>query len=496
MTRFKASDRATVCFGVGLVGAAPLLVANACSFKSLDHLQQGEPKESVGNQESSAAGKASTLDPSAGSVLGGSGSLLSKTDAVNGGTSSEVVSSSAIVQTTQGGASGTMSPGVTGGISESGGTTSFVESTTGLPATSVPNGMGGSPQTTLIATSGMSEGGTTSAAATVALGGTSSSAASNSGGASSTTFVPSGGNAATMVYGILNQSCQGGLECPGGSSCCDQMEVPSEEFTMGVDKATDSDALPDESPPHQTTVDRFLMDKYEVTVGRFRRFVQAFDGNKPAPDAGAHPSIANSGWQSSYGDYVPASKGELKNSLKCDSNFQTWTETPGVRDSMPINCVNWYVAFAFCHWDGGRLPTEAEWEMAASGGANRRRFPWGNANPDPAKHAAMSCTGDGASGCASTDLLSVGSRVEGANRWGHLDLAGNLWEWALDYFDSTYYAAVGKCTNCCNLAEQTPKAIRGGSFYEDAKKLRVTFRTSKAPDNRSPYAGFRCVRSP
>lgn len=493
MTRLKVKNGVTARFGVGLFAWATLL--SGCSFKSLDHLQQGEPAKQSGiDQQSAIAGKGATTEQLGGAASGGSGSLPSSvTDAVSGGTSSDLLLSS--VQTAQGGTASAVSP------AETGGTGLPVDSTGGLTSTTIANGAGGNLQSTLAATGGVVEGGSTSLGGTsslggsaVALGGTSSSASPNFGGTAGTTVVSTGG-APTMMYGILNQSCLGGLECPGGSSCCDQMEVPSEEFTMGVDKSTDADAQPDEAPPHPATLDAFFMDKFEVTVGRFRKFVQAFDGNKPVIDAGAHPRIAQSGWQQSYGAFVPSSKGELKNSLKCDSNFQTWTETSGVRDSMPINCVNWYVAFAFCIWDGGRLPTEAEWEMAASGGTSHRRFPWGNANPDPAKHAAMGCTGDGASGCASTDLLAVGSRVEGANRWGHLDLAGNLWEWTLDYFDSTYYAAVGNCANCCNLEEQPYKSIRGGSFYEDAKKLRVTFRTSKAPDNRSPYAGFRCVRS-
>jgi formylglycine-generating enzyme required for sulfatase activity len=238
------------------------------------------------------------------------------------------------------------------------------------------------------------------------------------------------------------------------------------------------------------------MDKFEVTVGRFRSFVLAFDGTMPQVGMGAHPKVTNSGWQVGYDANMPASNGALLASINCSvGNYQTYTETEGVRETMPMNCVSWYVAFAFCIWDGGRLPTEAEWEMAASSGSKEYRFPWGDGDPDPTLHAVMNCMGDGVSGCTPSDLLAVGSRPSGANTWGHLDLAGSLWEWTLDYYSASYYGAVGTCTNCSNLYGTTPRVIRGGNFTNALNALRATGRASKAPVTVDPYAGFRCVRS-
>jgi formylglycine-generating enzyme required for sulfatase activity len=279
-----------------------------------------------------------------------------------------------------------------------------------------------------------------------------------------------------------------------GISCCSQIEILSDTFTMGT--STDPDAGSDEKPAHKATLDSFLMDKFEITVGRIRSFVQAFDGTMPPTNTGAHPQIQNSGWRVDYEANMPRSSASLKAMLNCSvGQYQTWTETAGVRETMPANCVSWYVAFAFCVWDGGRLPTEAEWEMAAANGKAGKRYPWGTNAPAADKHAVMACLGDGVTGCTPSDVLPVGSRIEGANQWGHLDLAGSMWEWTLDFYDPTYYQAIGTCANCSNLSGSTPRVIRGGSFTSQANVLRATARASKPPINAEPYTGFRCVRS-
>jgi formylglycine-generating enzyme required for sulfatase activity len=74
-------------------------------------------------------------------------------------------------------------------------------------------------------------------------------------------------------------------------------------------------------------------------------------------------------------------------------NYTTWTPTPSAHESLPINCVNWYQAYAFCIWDGGFLPSRAEWEYAASGGMQQLAYPWGstvNLN-DTASYAIAGC---------------------------------------------------------------------------------------------------------
>ena len=143
------------------------------------------------------------------------------------------------------------------------------------------------------------------------------------------------------------------------------------------------------------TVGGFYLDEFEVTVGRFRRFVDQYDGTVPAEGAGAHPKIPGSGWQTAWNKYYHATREKLVAAIKCDSTYQTWHDSPSGTEQHPMNCVTWYEAFAFCAWDGGRLPTEAEWEKAAAGGDENRLFPWGMAEADITR-ASYGCLYDGA----------------------------------------------------------------------------------------------------
>ena len=117
-----------------------------------------------------------------------------------------------------------------------------------------------------------------------------------------------------------------------------------------------------------------------MTVGRFRAFVNAGKGtqaNPPSPGDGAHPLLGQSGWSSSFNGSLPTDTTALRAALKCSGSYDTWTDTPGGNETLAMNCLTWFDAFAFCAWDGGRLPTEAEWNYAAAGGSEQRVYPWG-----------------------------------------------------------------------------------------------------------------------
>ncbi len=306
-------------------------------------------------------------------------------------------------------------------------------------------------------------------------------------------------DAATLApFGAEGPSCAGlAATCgTGAESCCQSPVVPGGTYYrssyaggMSIDPAT---------------ISSFWLDRYEITVGRFRRFVNAGYGtqaNPPAPGAGAHPAIPDSGWDASFNANLMADTATLVATIKCSATYQTWTDTPGANENRPMNCLSWYDVMAFCIWDGGRIPTEAEWNYAAAGGAEQRIYPWstppGSLTIDPSYASywvdgTQTCQGDGMAGCAMTDMVFVGSKPAGNGRWGHADLSGNMGEFLLD----TYGAYQNPCTDCANVTLTGSRVVRGASMFDPASYVQTGFRTITAPTTRSANSGGRCARSP
>lgn len=293
-----------------------------------------------------------------------------------------------------------------------------------------------------------------------------------------------------------------------GYDPCTSLWVPGGRFLMGRSDSG-SDAFPtggaSEQPEHPVTISPFWLDKFEVTVGRFRQFVNSYLGNKPEPNAGAHPDILNSGWQSDWNDYLPGDATSLGSSMflkddKCNANFRTYTRAAGNNECLPVNCIDWYTAFAFCIWDGGRLPTEAEWEFAAAGGTENRLFPWGSDPPDNAR-AVFNCSASALGNCIPTDIRPIGSvSPEGDGRFGQADMAGSMMERTRDVFDPSFYTS-GNATgnNVANLtddAKATDSTTRDGNYLSSGDGLRAAARDNVYRTNRYDGVGFRCARGP
>jgi formylglycine-generating enzyme len=217
--------------------------------------------------------------------------------------------------------------------------------------------------------------------------------------------------------------------------------IPAGEFTMGSDKGDD-----DEQPIHKVFLDSFYIDKFEVTNGRFAKFVEAIQSEPP--------------W--GFAD----------------------KETPVLRPDQPVRWVNWMDAIGYCLWAGKRLPTEAEWEKAARG-PDGRVYPWGNDAPTPA-HAVFGLKE------GSDTVSAIGNRDKGKSPYGVHDLAGNLYEWTTDWYDEEFYSK-NPAINPKGPSEGTAKVQRGGSYINGAYRLRSSFRTKGDPTEHDPNVGFRCA---
>jgi formylglycine-generating enzyme len=476
---------------VWLAAATAIAVEIGCS--SITYTADN-PTTGGSNDNSGGRSNGGTTATSAPNNLGGSSNSAAS---ATGGTES-IVTTAAIGG--QSGAAGTSNVPSTGGAT-AGNTNNG--SVTGSAVGGVSNGGSGNVGTaTSGPTGGVANSGGSPTGGVANSGGSPTGSVSNSGGS------PTGGAPHSEAAGGSSSSMASCSNLTSGCpDCCASLAVPAGAFPMGRSVvSTDSDYFEttwtDELPEHNTSVDAFALDKYEVTVGRFRQFVNAYDrwlvAGSPMVGAGARAPNSNTGWLESWtttGNELLPNASALRSALLCKTGYENWTNDPSTMESAPINCVTWYEAFAFCIWDGARLPTEAEWEYASAGGggaSGNRRFPWGASAPTIANDNCMR-PDDGVH-------LAVGSVPAGVGRWGHLDLAGSMYEWALDWYSDSYYSDFSTsvtCNNCVNLTPATPaeRIFRGGSYSSDCTETRSAFRNSAPPSARMSTSGMRCARA-
>ena len=252
--------------------------------------------------------------------------------------------------------------------------------------------------------------------------------------------------------------------------------IPGGTFQMGSE---DEEAEDWEKPVHTVHLDAFYIDIYEVTNAQFKAFVDA-----------------NPQWQ----------KDNIKDRFNYGSYLYFWTgnDYPAGKADHPVQTVTWYAAMAYAEWAGKRLPTEAEWEYAARGGIAGQKYPWGDTiSVADANYSEYDENWELKSGIG--DTTPVGQYP--TNSYGLYDMAGNVWEWCLDGWDTDFYAesdnsrnpiAGGETVqwlreNFTNIPSQSQRILRGGGWrYNDAQDLRVARRGAEWAF--LPNGGFRCVR--
>jgi formylglycine-generating enzyme len=287
-------------------------------------------------------------------------------------------------------------------------------------------------------------------------------------------------------------SCSGApLPCTAQASCCETKPVPGGSFYRSYDGVPDG-GYEDRGFP--ATVLPFYLDTFEVVVARFRAFVAAGKGTKagaPPLGAGTAPGLPATGWTAAYTASLEKDETTLRAKLATATNAAqsmqcTWSDGDGGKEHVAIGCVTWYEAFAFCIWDGGRLPTEAEWNYAAAGGTDQRAYAWSNPSTDRTINATLSSYGsDG----GAPELVGSKSPL-GDGRFGHADLTGNVSEWIFDAHAAYPVPCVGSCVVASGLGRQ----IRGGSVTDPPAKLLVSYRAGYIePSRRAPGTGFRCA---
>ncbi|REK06863.1 MAG: formylglycine-generating enzyme family protein [Planctomycetota bacterium] len=305
--------------------------------------------------------------------------------------------------------------------------------------------------------------------------------------------------------------------------------IPGSEFTMG----TDSDlGWPDESPAHRVRVDGFWIDETEVTNDQFGEFVDATGyvttaeraptaeeilaqlppGTPPPPDEVLVPGALV---------FTPTTS-----PVPLDDFTAWWKWTPGAdwrhpegpdsdltgRGDHPVVHVSWDDAAAYAKWAGKRLPTEAEWEIAARGGLENQPYAWGDTKPGEGGWQANLWQGTFPHHNTKSDgfVRTAPVRSFEPNGYGLYDMAGNVWEWCGDWYDRNLYRrrAGGEVIDNPQGPEQSsdptqpyqPQRVqRGGSFLCNdsyCSRYRPSARHGCSPDTGMSHVGFRCAKSP
>ena len=256
------------------------------------------------------------------------------------------------------------------------------------------------------------------------------------------------------------------------------------EFLMGTDEG-----YPFEGPPHRTIINRFYLDITEVTNRQYREFVYATGYVTESEKQGSSGIF-----DSATGEWSLVEGADWRHPVGADSNLEG-------QDDYPVIHVSWADAAAFAEWAGKRLPTEAEWEYAASGAGGGAgdavEYPWGDELMPEGKHAGNWWQGV----FPVRDLLEDGFAAVApvkqfpATGPGLYDMGGNVWEWVADWYSPDYYRQ-SPTRNPTGPSDGRERVHRGGSWMcsrNYCRGFRVAARQKTAPNTGLNNLGFRCA---
>lgn len=297
--------------------------------------------------------------------------------------------------------------------------------------------------------------------------------------------------------------------------------IPGGEFSMGCEDA----AMRDARPFHRVAVDGFWMDQTEVTNEEFARFVKATGYVTVAerkPEAKDFPGAPAENLVPGSVVFTPPDT-----KVPLDDHFVWWRYVPGAswrhpngpesdlkgKEKNPVVHIAYEDAEAYAKWAGKRLPTEAEFEFAARGGLDRKRFVWGDEFKPGGKFQANTFQGHFPNKNTGEDGFITTSPVGSfpANAFGLFDMAGNVWEWTSDWYRPDYYRMLAATKQVARNPQGPTDSLdpsepgvakrvqKGGSFLctdEYCTRYMPGARGKGEPDTGTNHLGFRCARSP